>query len=490
MGAQLINHACDFMLFGARGDLAMRKLFPALYQLHRAGLLHPDTRLIGIARNDSTQEEFVDAVQATLKRYLKPAEFEAEVWDSFSRRLHYLKIEMTKSPDFKQITRFIEGSTNTLVNYLSTPPALFADICKNLHSAGAIAPSTRIIIEKPIGHDLESSQVINDTVAQYFNENQVYRIDHYLGKETVQNLIALRFANNLFGSQWNQNHIDHVQITVSETVGIEGRWGYYDQVGQMRDMVQNHVLQLLCMVAMDPPSQLTADGIRDEKLKVLRALRPITAENVARRAVRGQYTSGAVRGVACPGYKEEEGSSGRSNTETFVALRANIDNWRWAGVPFYIRAGKRMATRMAEIVIVYKNQPHYIFDPKQKSMVSNKLIIRLQPDEGIRLQVVTKEQSLDKGMALQSRGLNLNFSEGDEGRRTPDAYERLILEAMRGNQSLFVRRDEIEASWRWCDALIDAWDESGDQVKPYSAGSWGPIGSIALIERDGRSWHE
>ncbi|MBR9883286.1 MAG: glucose-6-phosphate dehydrogenase [Oceanospirillales bacterium] len=490
MGAQLINHACDFMLFGARGDLAMRKLFPALYQLHRAGLLHPDTRLIGIARNDSTQEEFVDAVQATLKRYLKPAEFEAEVWDSFSRRLHYLKIEMTKAPDFKQITRFVEGSTNTLVNYLSTPPALFADICKNLHSAGAIAPSTRIIIEKPIGHDLESSQVINDTVAQYFNENQVYRIDHYLGKETVQNLIALRFANNLFGSQWNQNHIDHVQITVSETVGIEGRWGYYDQVGQMRDMVQNHVLQLLCMVAMDPPSQLTADGIRDEKLKVLRALRPITAENVARRAVRGQYTSGAVGGVACPGYKEEEGSSGRSNTETFVALRANIDNWRWAGVPFYIRAGKRMATRMAEIVIVYKNQPHYIFDPKQKSMVSNKLIIRLQPDEGIRLQVVTKEQSLDKGMALQSRGLNLNFSEGDEGRRTPDAYERLILEAMRGNQSLFVRRDEIEASWRWCDALIDAWDESGDQVKPYSAGSWGPIGSIALIERDGRSWHE
>ncbi|MBV1787694.1 glucose-6-phosphate dehydrogenase [Marinobacterium sp. D7] len=490
MSAQLINHACDFVLFGARGDLAMRKLFPALYQLHRADLLHPNTRLVGVARNESTQEEFVDAVLATLKRYLKPSEFEAEAWEGFSKRLHYLKIEMTKAADYKQITRLVEGSANTLVNYLSTPPALFADICKNLHLSGAVTPSTRIIIEKPIGHDLESSRQINDTVAQYFNENQVYRIDHYLGKETVQNLIALRFANNLFGSQWNQNHIDHVQITVSETVGIEGRWGYYDKVGQMRDMVQNHVLQLLCMVAMDPPSQLTADGIRDEKLKVLRALRPITAENVARRAVRGQYTAGAINGAACPGYKEEEGSSGQSNTETFVALRANIDNWRWAGVPFYIRTGKRMATRMAEIVIVYKNQPHYIFDPKQKSMVTNKLIIRLQPDEGIRLQVVTKEQSLDKGMALQSRGLNLNFSEGQEGVRTPEAYERLILEAMRGNQSLFVRRDEIEASWTWCDELIKAWDESGDQVKPYPAGSWGPIGSIALIERDGRSWHE
>lgn len=490
MSARLIDHACDFMLFGARGDLAMRKLFPALYQLHRSGLLHGDTRLIGVAREDANREAFIEAVHATLKRYLKPADYDQATWKGFSQRLHCLQVEMTDPVDFNRITEFVEGSENTLVNYLSTPPALFADICKNLHLAGAIAPGTRIIIEKPIGHDLESSREINDTVAQYFNEEQVYRIDHYLGKETVQNLIALRFANNLFGSQWNQNYIDHVQITVAETVGIEGRWGYYDTVGQMRDMVQNHVLQLLCMVAMDPPSQLTADGIRDEKLKVLRALRLITAENVSRRAVRGQYTAGAVSGVPCPGYKEEEGSSGRSNTETFVALRANIDNWRWAGVPFYIRAGKRMATRMAEIVIVYKNQPHYIFDPKQKSVVTNKLIIRLQPDEGIRLQVVTKQQSLDKGMALQSRGLNLNFSEGDEGLRTPDAYERLILEAMRGNQSLFVRRDEIEASWRWCDALIDAWEESGDQVKPYPAGSWGPIGSIALIERDGRSWHE
>jgi len=490
MTSQYNKNACDFMLFGARGDLAMRKLFPALYYLHRDGLLHPDTRLIGVARTESSGEEFVAAVQDALQGRLPPGDFDQAGWDDFARRLHYLKVDMSEARDFNRIARFLEGSDRTLVNYLSTPPALFSDICKHLHKSGVISPDTRIILEKPIGHDLASSRVINNTVSQYFAEGQIYRIDHYLGKETVQNLIALRFANNLFGSQWNQSQIDHVQITVSETVGIEGRWGYYDKVGQLRDMVQNHLLHLLCMVAMEPPSQLTADGIRDEKLKVLRALRPVSAENVSRRAVRGQYTAGAVQGATCPGYQEEEGSKGASNTETFVALRVNIDNWRWAGVPFYLRTGKRMATRMAEIVIVYKNQPHYIFDPKQKDMVNNKLIIRLQPDEGIRLQVVTKEQSLDKGMALQGRELDLDFSEGQQGRRTPDAYERLILEALRGNQSLFVRRDEVEASWVWCDQLIQAWEESGDRVKPYPAGTWGPIGSIALIERDGRSWHE
>ncbi|WP_432698129.1 glucose-6-phosphate dehydrogenase [Marinobacterium sp. YM272] len=490
MSAMLNGHACDFVLFGARGDLAMRKLFPSLYQLHKADLLHADTVLYGVARTECSQDEFIESVHDALKRFVKPREYDEAVWGTFRDRLRYLKVDMSVAEDFAAIAEAVKDSGRTMVNYLATPPAIFGDICKNLYLSGAVQPSTRIILEKPIGHDLESSIEINDTVSQYFTEEQVYRIDHYLGKETVQNLIALRFANNLFGSQWNQNYIDHVQITVAETVGIEGRWGYYDQVGQMRDMVQNHLLQLLCMVAMDPPSQLTADGIRDEKLKVLRALRPITADNVARRAVRGQYTAGAVNGVSCPGYQEEEGSKGHSNTETFVALRASIDNWRWAGVPFYLRTGKRMPTKMSEIVIVYKNQPHYIFDPKQKSVVTNKLIIRLQPDEGIRLQVVTKEQSLDKGMALQSRGLTLNFSEGEEGHRTPDAYERLMLEAMRGNQSLFVRRDEVEASWRWCDALIDAWADIGDEVRPYSAGSWGPIGSIALIERDGKSWHE
>lgn len=490
MNALLQNAPCDFVLFGAKGDLSMRKLFPALYYLYREGLLHSETRLIGVARVEESNEAFVESIRDTLQRFLPQDDFDESVWKGFAERLHYLQVDFSQAKDFTRITKFVNHDTRVMVNYLATPPALYGGICENLQNAKALSESTRIILEKPIGKDLESSKVINDTVSRYFNEDRIYRIDHYLGKETVQNLIALRFANNLFGSQWNQNFIDHVQITVSETVGLEGRWSYYDKVGQMRDMVQNHLLQLLCMVAMDPPSQLTADGIRDEKLKVLRALRPITQENVAKLAVRGQYTAGAVQGSACPGYDEEEGSQGGSNTETFVALKASIDNWRWAGVPFYLRTGKRMPAKMSEIVIFYKNQPHYIFDPKQKAMVNNKLIIRLQPDEGIQLQVVTKEQGLDKDMALQSRALNLDFTGNDKSRRIPDAYERLLLEAMRGNQSLFVRRDEVEASWAWCDALINAWTECHDEVRSYSAGTWGPIGSIALIERDGRSWHE
>jgi glucose-6-phosphate 1-dehydrogenase len=480
----------DFVLFGARGDLALRKLLPALFQLDRARLLHPQTRIIAVARGVDGRDAYCDEVSAALTRHIRPADLKGSAGRDFLDRIDYVEVDFTQPQGYRRLAEKVDHDTRVMVNYLATPPALFGEICHQLQAAGALSPSSRIILEKPIGHDLESSREINDTVSHYFAEERVYRIDHYLGKETVQNLIALRFANNLFGSQWNQNHIDHVQITVAETVGLEGRWQYYDRTGQMRDMVQNHLLQLLCMVAMDPPSQLTADGIRDEKLKVLRALRPITAENVHRRAVRGQYTAGAVKGEACPGYREEGDSVGRSNTETFVALHVSIDNWRWAGVPFYLRTGKRMPTKMSEIVIVYKNQPHYIFDPKQKNVVNNKLIIRLQPEESIRLQVVTKKQSLDRGMALHSQALNLDFSAGDEHARIPDAYERLILEALRGNQSLFVRRDEIEASWIWCDALIRAWEESGDEVKPYSAGSWGPIGSIALIERDGRSWHE
>jgi len=398
---------------------------------------------------------------------------------------------MTSAEDFKKLGQAIDQSKRVMVNYLATPPSVFGDICQNLSFAELINEETRIVLEKPIGHDLESSKVINDTVARYFKENRIYRIDHYLGKETVQNLIALRFANNLFNSQWNNHSIDHVQITVSETVGLEGRYSYYDKVGQMRDMVQNHLLQLLCMVAMNPPSKLDADSIRDEKVRVLKALHPITSDNVHKRAVRGQYAAGSINGKSVVGYSEEDGGGqSQSNTETFVAIRANVDNWRWAGVPFYLRTGKRMPQKMTEIVVVYKNNPHYIFDKKQKDIVNNRLVIRLQPDEGIRLHVVTKQLDMQQGMALQNRALNLDFTSDDPNHRTPDAYERLLLESMVGDQSLFVRRDEIEASWTWCDELINAWSETGDEVKSYNAGTWGPIGSIALIERDGRSWHE
>lgn len=490
MGSQ-IHKACDFVLFGAKGDLAMRKLFRSLYQLHKADLLNPDSQIIGVARADWDQAEFVKQVELTLKRYLKEGQLTDEHWTSFSARLNYVQVDMTQPDDFKKIAKVIDQSARVTVNYLATPPSVFGDICKNLSYAGLVNDETRIVLEKPIGHDLASSKVINDTVAQFFKEERIYRIDHYLGKETVQNLIALRFANNLFNSQWNNSAIDHVQITVSETVGLEGRWSYYDKVGQMRDMVQNHLLQLLCMVAMNPPSKLDADSIRDEKVRVLKSLHPITSENVAKRAVRGQYKSGSIDGESVAGYGEEDGGTkSKSNTETFVSLRVNVDNWRWAGVPFYLRTGKRMPSKVTEIVVVYKNNPHYIFDRKQQSIVNNRLVIRLQPEEGIRLHVVTKQLNMHHGMALQNRALNLDFAEDGQNVRTPDAYERLMLESMVGDQSLFVRRDEIEASWTWCDKIIQAWADVGDDVKAYNAGTWGPMGSIALIERDGRSWHE
>jgi len=305
----------------------------------------------------------------------------------------------------------------------------------------------------------------------------------------VQNLIALRFANSLFETQWNQNSISHVEITVAEKVGIEGRWGYFDKAGQLRDMIQNHLLQLLCLIAMDPPSDLSADSIRDEKVKVLKALAPISGEGLSTQVVRGQYIAGYSEGRAVPGYLEEDNSNTQSDTETFVALRADIRNWRWAGVPFYLRTGKRMPQKLSQIVIHFKEPQHYIFAAEQRLQIGNKLIIRLQPDEGISLRVMTKEQGLDKGMQLRSGPLQLNFSDTWHSARIPDAYERLLLEVMRGNQNLFVRKDEIEYAWKWCDQLIAGWKHAGDAPKPYAAGTWGPMSSIALITRDGRAWY-
>ncbi len=481
--------SCDLMLFGGVGDLSLRKLFPALYQLEAAGVLHHTTRIIAIARKDYDDHSFCTLLESSLRGYIGEDQFDEQHWISLKKRISYLRLELSDLDDYAAIKQAVATLSPTVIYYLATPPELYGTICENLHSSGSIASAGRIALEKPIGHDQKSSRVINDKVSCYFDESRIYRIDHYLGKETVQNLIALRFANNLFGSQWDQHHVDHVQITLAEQVGIEGRWGYYDQVGQMRDMVQNHLIQLLCMVAMDPPTQLTADSIRDEKLNVLRALRPITEKNVKRRTVRGQYREGKINDKACPGYLEEEGGRSNSDTETFVALRVNIDNWRWAGVPFYLRTGKRLADKVSEIIITYKSQRHYIFDPRQRAMAQNKLIIRLQPDESIRLRVVTKEQSLEQGMALQSRALDLDFSGGEQA-RIPDAYERLLLELMRGNPSLFVRRDEIEESWKWCDNLIDAWKRTGNQLEPYAAGSWGPESASKLISGRGREWHE
>ncbi|EHY78289.1 glucose-6-phosphate dehydrogenase [Pseudomonas sp. NP21570] len=479
---------CTLALFGALGDLALRKLFPALYQLDRAGLLPTETRLLALARESGEAASHLAMIEEHLRRHVGERDLDEAVLQRFMARLDYLSMDFRRAEDFAALADKA-GNAESIVAFFATPASVYGAICAGLAEAG-LAERTRVVLEKPIGHDLESSREVNDAVARFFPEDRTYRIDHYLGKDTVQNLIALRFANSLFETQWNQNHISHVEITVAETVGIEGRWGYFDQAGQLRDMIQNHLLQLLCLIAMDPPSDLSADSIRDEKVKVLKALAPIAPEHLGQQLVRGQYVAGSILGRHVPGYLEEENSNTQSDTETFVALRAEICNWRWAGVPFYLRTGKRMPQKLSQIVIHFKAPPHYIFAPEQRQLIGNKLIIRLQPQEGISLLVMTKDQGLDKGMQLRSGPLQLNFSETYKSPRIPDAYERLLLEVMKGNQNLFVRKDEIEYAWKWCDQLIDGWQRVGAPPKPYAAGSWGPAASIALISRDGRSWYD
>jgi len=489
-----ITNRCDIMLFGALGDLAQRKLFPAFYQLERAGLLANDSRILALARRELDTAAVRQLLLQKLEQSVKPEEFERQVAEAFLQRVEYQILDFQDGNAFGVLNSWREGgnceSSNELIVYMATPPAMYGVIARNLRSASCCTERTRVVVEKPIGHDLESSQVINDELGEVYKESQLFRIDHYLGKETVQNLIALRFANNLFASQWDQNHISHVEITVAESVGIEGRWGYFDKAGQIRDMIQNHMLQLLCLIAMDPPSDLSADSIRDEKVKVLKALRTITPDMMESYVVRGQYTAGTSIGKPVPGYLEEEGANKRSETETFVALKVEIDNWRWSGVPFYIRTGKRLPEKLSQIIIHFKPAPHYIFDPDQKHLANNKLIIRLQPDEGMSLKILTKDQGLHKGMRLRQGPLELTFSEAFESERIPDAYERLLWEVMKGNQYLFVRRDEVEYAWRWVDQIIRNWSDGGDPPKRYAAGTWGPVASIAMITRDGRSWYE
>ena len=350
-----------------------------------------------------------------------------------------------------------------------------------------MTPATRVVIEKPVGKSFKSATVVNDAVGKVFTEQQIYRIDHYLGKETVQNLMALRFANALFEPIWNAAHIDHVQITVAETIGVEGRGGYYDTAGAVRDMVQNHILQLLCLVAMEPPSALDADAVRDEKLKILKSLKPIDERNVNALTVRGQYDAGASADGAVPGYLEEIGKPS-SQTETFVAIKAEVENWRWAGTPFYLRSGKRLAERMSEIVVSFRPIPHSIFDSSAGQIIANQLVIRLQPDEGVKLQIMIKDPG-PGGMRLRSVPLDMSFADAF-GVRNPDAYERLVMDVVRGNPTLFMRRDEVEAAWHWIDPIIEAWGQSAAPPKAYRAGTWGPSAAVALIERDGRTWHE
>ncbi len=479
----------DYVVFGATGDLTKRKLIPALYYRFRDGQFDERSRIIGVSRSKWDDKKMREIARASVNEFVHEDFLDPEIIERFVSCFCYVANDVTSEDDWAELSDKLREDTDIVrAFYLAVAPSLFAPISRYLTKKGYCRPDARVVLEKPLGHDLTSSIEINDAVGAAFSEDQVYRIDHYLGKETVQNLLALRFANTMFEPIWNAAHIDHVQITVAESVGA-GTRGYYDDSGALRDMIQNHILQLLCLVAMEPPASDDANALRDEKLKVLRALKPIVGEDLKRNSVRGQYRGVRSGSVEVASYQDElpEDKKG-SHTETFVAIKAEVENWRWAGVPFYIRTGKRLATRMSEIVIQFSQIPHSIFTRAQGVPQANKLVIRLQPDEGVKLFMMIKDPG-PGGMRLREVNLNLSFAEEFE-QRTPDAYERLLLDIIRGNQTLFMRRDELEAAWKWVDPIRQAWDEAPEPPQPYTAGTWGPTGSVALIERDGRTWHE
>ncbi|NQZ89474.1 MAG: glucose-6-phosphate dehydrogenase [Colwellia sp.] len=484
-----LQSASEIVIFGALGDLSRRKLIPALYQLDHAGLLNIESRIVGVARQEYTVDDLIAFVVENLTEFVKEG-LDKKVLARFTARLVYQQLDFKDTESYKHLAATLKGGHETRVYYFSTPPTIYGDITDGLKSAKLITDADRVVMEKPIGNCLASSKVINDQVSRYFNENQIYRIDHYLGKETVLNLLVLRFANSLFTNNWDRNSIDHVQITVAESVGIEGRWGFYDDAGQMRDMIQNHLLQILSLLAMEPPADLSADSIRAEKLKAVKSLVPINRMNIKEKTVRGQYSDGYLNGLPVPGYLNEEGANQKSNTETFVAIKAEIDNWRWAGVPFYLRTGKRMPAKHSEIVVQFKQQAHNIFKDSHVDLPANKLTIRLQPDEGVELQMMNKIPGIASQMHIQENKLDLSFSETYENQRVVDAYERLMLEVINGNQSLFVSRDEVEAAWTWADSIIEAWQTSNETPKAYPAGTWGPVASLSMIARDDRQWVE
>jgi glucose-6-phosphate 1-dehydrogenase len=477
------------LLFGATGDLARRMLLPSLYALDSDGLLPDDLRIVGTARTELDDAAFRGRAEEALKQHLPDGFVREEVAERFLARLHYVPLDINDPAAFARLAAKIGDSDRGLAIFLSTAPSLFKPTIDGLEAAGLASPTVRMALEKPLGTDLRSSCEINDAVAVAFPEERTFRIDHYLGKETVQNLLALRFANSMFEPLWNSTHIHHIQITVAETIGVEGRGDYYDQSGALRDMVQNHMLQLLALVAMEPPTDFNATAVRDEKVKVLRSLRKMTAADAELHAVTGQYTRGAIDGEPVPGYLEEIGR--KSSTETFVALKAYVDNWRWKGVPFYLRTGKRMPARDTEIYIQFRDVPYSIFASRGAVTQPNKLIIGLQPEETISLHLMSKTPGLDRGgVRLREIPLDIGLANAFSEYRRRIAYERLLLDLIEGDPTLFVRRDEVEAQWAWIDQIRAAWAEKGITPRPYAAGTWGPSAAIALTERDGISWHE
>ncbi len=475
----------DLVVFGATGDLSLRKLFPALLHRFLDGQIPPDSRIIGAARTDMDTDAFRKLIHDSREEFAPGACVDHAKCEEFLKHVSYVKLDATAPAEaWAPMKQALDGAGDKVrIFYLSTAPNLFVPIAQRLGETGLVTSNSRIVLEKPIGRDLASSRAINDGVGAVFDEQRTFRIDHYLGKETVQNLLVLRFANMLIEPVWSRDYIDHVQITVAEDLGVGTRGDYYDKSGALRDMVQNHIMQLLCLVALEPPNSMSGDAIRTEKLKVLSALRQIEAKEVATKTVRGQYKAGLIDGEKAPGYTDEVGKA--SKTETFVAVKAEVDNWRWAGVPFYLRTGKRMASRRSEIVVQFKDTPVPIFGAGAGE--PNRLVLRLQPDEGVRLWLNMKEPG-PGGLRVKTAPLDLSFAEEFGGVRYPDAYERLLMDVVRGNLSLFMRRDEVDAAWKWADALLEAWEQAGGDPKPYAAGTNGPEASANLMDRDHRAW--
>jgi glucose-6-phosphate 1-dehydrogenase len=478
----------DLLLFGATGDLAARKIIPALFERYRTGELHADCRLIGLARQALSHAEFIALIDTKVRSFLAEPCTD-DLWRVFINRWQYQCVEPLNGR-LECLTTQLRPECVRVV-YFATPSYLFVQLLDGLAAAQLISPQTRVVLEKPLGKDLVSAQAINQAVLAYIAESQVYRIDHYLGKEPVQNLLALRFGNVLFEPLWCREWISDVQITLAEDLGLAGRAGYYDGVGALRDMVQNHLLQLLAIIAMEPPNSMDADCVRDEKLKVFKALKPMTPERVAQCVVRGQYASGHLDGKQVVGYTQEEGVPSNSHTETFVAIKAEIDNWRWAGVPFYLRTGKRLAHKTAEIVVRFKPLPTQLLPLSQFNTAGvthpNRLLIRLQPDEVLQFSLMSKKPG--DGMRLGAVNLGLDFDDAFPTRRM-EAYERLITDVVRGQLTLFIRADELEAAWQWVDPIIAAWQAQDQAPQSYGAGTWGPASANALMNRDGLLWQE
>ncbi len=475
----------DLVIFGGTGDLARRKILPGLFHRFCVGQMPPESRVIGAARSDLDTNGYRQMVREAINEFGGEQAKDCDQLEAFLAQLEYVAIDARGEQGWKELQSLMAGKERIEAYYFSVAPSLFGDIAERLKEWGMADAAARIVVEKPFGRDLETARALNKTLATYFNEDQIYRIDHYLGKETVQNLMAVRFGNMLFEPLWNSQYVDHIQITVAETVGVGGRGEYYDKSGAMRDMVQNHLMQLLCLIAMEPPARFSPDAVRDEKLKVIRALDPVAPYHI----VRGQYQAEPCNEADNPGYRTAVGNP-RSRTESFIALRTEISNWRWAGTPFYLRTGKRLAARSSEITVVFKDTPHSIFGD-EAGRHRNVLSIRLQPNEGITLGVTIKEPG-PGGMRLIDVPLDMSFAEAVKSEDVDhvDAYERLIMDVIRGNQTLFMRGDEVEAAWAWTDPIIEGWEARNDVPKPYDHGSIGPTDAIELMRREGREWRK